>query len=184
MSLPPAQPRSPEHLRQVVYNGYRREDGLWDIEAHLRDTKHVPFEVPGEISWAPHEPIHDMEIRLTVDQQLVIREIAVAMNHVPHDDCPQTQAPMQKLVGYTLGAGWRRAIDEHLGNVKGCTHLRELLFNMATAAFQTVSASFAGDASKPPPHLGRCLSWGFDTPLVERRFPMFFQWPEKSKQLK
>jgi len=89
LSLPPAQPRSPEHLRQVVYNGYRREDGLWDIEAHLCDTKHVPFEVPGEISWAPHEPIHDMEIRLTVDQQLVIREIAVAMLNSNSRKCVQ-----------------------------------------------------------------------------------------------
>jgi hypothetical protein len=72
-----------------------------------------------------------------------------------------------------------------LGNDKGCTHLRELLFNMATAAFQSVTGTFATqNADKPPPHLGRCMTWGFNSPLVERLHPMFFQWPEKAKSLK
>lgn len=185
ISLPPAQPRQLAHTRQVTFHGYRRDDGLWDIEAHLRDAKPVPFTIPSERTWAANEPIHDMSIRLTVDTQLVIRDIAVAMHKVPHAGCPEAAPPMHKMIGCTLGAGWRRAIEENLGNDKGCTHLRELLFNMATAAFQSVTGTFATqNADTPPPHLGRCMTWGFNSPLVERLHPVFFKWPEKAKTLK
>ncbi len=180
MHLPSPQPRVAAHTRQVTYHGYRREDGLWDIEAHLRDSKHAAFEVPGERAWAAHEPIHDLLIRLTVDPQLVVRDIAVAMPSTPHDDCVQTQAPLQRMVGCSLISGWRKTIEERLGREKGCAHLRELLFNMATAAFQTVQGTFAvNDANVPPPHLGKCTTWGFGTELVKRRYPTFYMWPEK-----
>jgi hypothetical protein len=182
MNLPPAQPRALSHTRAVTYHGYRRDDGLWDIEAHLRDSKPAPYEVPGEKKWAPHEAIHDMSIRLTVDMQLVVQDIAVAMPSTPHDDCVSTQDPMQAMIGCSLASGWRKAIEERLGREKGCAHLRELLFNMATAAFQTVQATFAvTHPDVPPPHLGKCKSWGFGTKLVQRRYPTFYMWPEKKK---
>ncbi len=175
-------PRALAHQRRVTFEGYRRDDGLWDIEGHLLDSKPMPFEVPGEKAWAPHEPIHNMSIRLTIDDQLVIQEIHVAMHDVPHGECPQAAPPMQKMVGAKLGAGWRKAIEAHLGNAKGCAHLRELLFNMATAAFQTVTSTFqVTDPNQPPPQLGRCVAWNFDTALVSRRYPMFFQWDRKAK---
>ena len=182
MTLPAPAARKLAHTRQVTYHGYQREDGLWDIEAHMRDTKPFAFEVPGEIQWGPNEPIHDMQIRLTVDPAFLIRDVAVSMNHIPHEECHKAQPPMQQLVGCRLSSGWRRAIDERLGGSVGCTHLRELLFNMATAAFQTVQGTFAvTNPDVPPPHLGKCMSWGFGTQLVKRRYPTFYMWPEKKK---
>ena len=177
MALPEAAPRKLAHTRQVTYHGYQREDGKWDIEAHMRDTKPFYFEVPGEKGWQANEPIHDMQIRLTVDDTFLIHDVAVSMNHIPHDECPSALPPMQSLVGCRLSAGWRRAIEERLGGGVGCTHLRELLFNMATATFQTLYASSTATQSldKPPPHLGRCVAWDFGTQLVKRRYPMFFQ---------
>ena len=53
--LPPAQARTLSHTRAVTYHGYRRDDGLWDIEAHLHDSKPAPYEVPGEKKWEPYE---------------------------------------------------------------------------------------------------------------------------------
>jgi hypothetical protein len=83
---------------------------------------------------------------------------------------------MQRMVGCTLGAGWRKAIEKNLGGVQGCTHLRELLFNMATVAFQTIQGAFTSpDPTKPPPHLGRCHAWDLEGPLVERQYPVFFR---------
>lgn len=184
MPLSPAQPRALAHTRSVHYQGFQREDGLWDIEGHMRDTKPVVFDIPGEHTWQPDEPIHDMQIRVTVDTNLVVQAIEVAMNNVPHGECPKASAPMQKMVGTCMARGWRKAIDLHLGNEQGCTHLRELLFNLATAAFQSIQGTFAvKDLNTPPPHLGRCLAWGFNSPLVERRYPMFFKWPEKKPPL-
>ena len=31
------------HTRRVRYEGYKRRDGLWDIEAHLTDVKNHDF---------------------------------------------------------------------------------------------------------------------------------------------
>ncbi len=50
-----------------------------------------------------------------------------------------------------------------MGGVASCTRLRELLFNMATAAFQTLPAAFGGgDPDTPPRHLGQCTGWDFE----------------------
>lgn len=177
MPLPAPVARQLAHTRQVTYTGYRRDDGLWDIEATLLDTKPNPFSVPGERDWAPHEPIHQMAIRLTVDAKLVVQNVQAVMDDIPHGDCPQALPPMEALVGARLSAGWRRTIEEKLGGTAGCAHVRELLFNMATAAFQTLYASSTATQSldKPPPHLGRCVAWDFGTQLVKRRYPMFFK---------
>jgi len=70
--LPPPAPRKTMHQRRVQFTGYQREDGLWDIEAELLDSKPHAFEVEGEARWAPDEPIHHMRIRLTIDEQLVV----------------------------------------------------------------------------------------------------------------
>ena len=57
------------HTRHVECRGYERDDGLWDIEGHLVDTK--PYDMPnddrvsGKI--AAGEALHEMWIRLTVD---------------------------------------------------------------------------------------------------------------------
>ncbi|KRC05209.1 hypothetical protein ASE11_24345 [Hydrogenophaga sp. Root209] len=177
MPLPPPQPRTPMHTRRVEYRGFHRDDGLWDIEGTLHDSKPHDFEIEGERRWAAGEPVHHMHIRVTVDEAMVIRDIAVAMDAHPHGPCPEAMVPMQRMVGEVLGKGWRHTIQRHLGGIQGCTHLRELLFNLATAAFQTRSASFAPPADgSPPPHLGQCLAWDFNGPVVEKVHPVFFRW--------
>jgi len=177
--LPRPAPRTPLHTREITFQGYTREDGLWDIEAHLRDTKPQPF-VTGMRTWAPGEPFHDMWVRLTLDQELVIKAIAVAMDSHPHPECTSAVPPMDCLIGERLGKGWRKTIDMHLGGIKGCTHLRELLANMATAAFQAIpGALFPQDDSKPPLYLGTCKAWDFDGPTVMRIYPQFYQWKNK-----
>ena len=179
---PPAVPLSPPvarshlHNRNVVFRGYRREDGLWEVEAELRDAKTMEFVIPGEHRWKADQPIHGMAIRLTVDDATVVQAIEVAMDHVPHGPCPEAAASMQRMVGCSLSRGWRRSIEEHLGGVQGCAHLRELLFNMATAAFQTMVHDVrSDDPRRPPPFLGKCHTWDFDGATVERIYPMFYQ---------
>jgi hypothetical protein len=78
MPLPEPDPRQPIHTRSVECRGYRRRDGLWDIEGRLVDTKSYPFEnsLRGEIP--PGEPLHEMWLRLTVDDALLVRD-AVAV---------------------------------------------------------------------------------------------------------
>ncbi|SNX29153.1 Protein of unknown function [Polynucleobacter meluiroseus] len=165
------------HTRQTTFEGFAREDGLWDIEGHLRDTKPRPF-ITGSRTWAPGEPFHDMWVRLTVTQALEIKAIEVSMDSHPHPECSQVIPPMDALIGARIGKGWRKIINEHLGGIKGCTHLRELLANMATAAFQSIPGTLSNpnNPEQPPLYLGTCKSWDFDGPVVMRVYPQFYQW--------
>ncbi len=185
-AIPPAAPRKHLHTRQVRFDGYLREDGLWDIEATLCDTKSHSWRSTDRGPLPAGTPIHDMFIRLTLDDALTIRAVATGMPSAPHGECIQAADPMQKMVGHRIGPGWRGTIDKHLGGVKGCTHLRELLFNMATAAYQTIPGHRAqlrreaglpeGDGDQPPFFLGKCLGWDFEGPAVQRHFPEFVHW--------
>ena len=178
MPLSEPAPRTLQHVRRVHYQGFEREDGLWDIEGELHDSKMQ--DTPSFRNQGIHlagEPIHHMWLRVTVNRELVVQAIEVAMDTYPLRDCPQAEPALQALVGHSMARGWRHAIQQHLGGVASCTHLRELLFAMATAAFQTRSASFAPPKDGTPPmHLGKCLAWDFNGPVVERLYPMFFRW--------
>lgn len=186
MPLPAPQARSHLHTRAVVYRGYRRDDGLWDIEAEMTDTKTYALERSERGDMPPGSPIHGMAIRATVDDHMTIREISTAMDHTPFGECRAGVDPMQQMVGVTMGPGWRQAIEKALGGIKGCTHLRELLFNMATAAYQTVPVyrerlrrqSGVPEAANagPPYHLGKCLAWDFNGAVVQRHYPQFAGW--------
>ena len=181
-----AVPRTHVHTRSVEYRGYRRDDGLWDIEAELLDAKTYTHETADRGVLEAGAPVHGMRIRVTVDDAMKITDIAVRMPAAPFPECQHAKPPMTRLIGATLGRGWRKAIEEALGGTQGCAHLRELLFNMATAAYQTIPhyrghlRRLAGlpepVLKRPPPHLGQCLAWDFDGPVVKRNRPQFAGW--------
>ena len=187
--LPPAAPRAHAHTRNVTFCGYRREDGLWDIEAQMTDAKSYAHSTRERGHLDPGDFVHGMAIRLTVNDKLEITDVAVAMPVTPFAECQHAKPPLARLVGRTLGPGWRKAIDEAMGGIKGCQHLRELLFNMATAAYQTIphyrdhlrrmSGQPAPVQKRPAAHLGKCLAWDFDGPVVKRLKPEFAGWKPK-----
>ena len=194
MPLPDPQPRSHLHTRGVVYRGYYREDGLWDIDAEMSDAKTYTLDRAERGQMTPGAPIHGMSIRLTVDDTMTIQQIASSMDHTPFNECQGGNDPMQRMVGVTLGPGWRQAIEKALGGIRGCTHLRELLFNMATAAYQTIPSYRerlrrqaglpAPQTEAPPYHLGKCLAWDFDGPVVKRHHPEWAAWQPLKRQAK
>ena len=185
MALPPASPRKLSHTRTITFRGYDREDDLWDIEAELADVKPYTFQVPNEAPLVANKPIHHLSVRLTIDDQMLIHAVATSMDSIPHPECGQVPPNMQTLVGCRMGRGWRKTIDEKIGGTLGCTHLREMLFNMATAAFQTLPSGqwhrreLRGQAqpqiTEQPFHLGHCMTWALDSPTVARAYPMFYK---------
>lgn len=74
MPLPKSKEREELHTRQITCKGFKRKDGLWDIDAHITDIKTYSFDnaYRGEI--VPGEPLHDMWIRLTVDDELIVHD--------------------------------------------------------------------------------------------------------------
>ena len=102
-----------------------------------------------------------------VSVPLLLKELIDRMTLKPGDPAALLVVP----VGLLLAYGALRLMTS------AYTELRELLFAMATAAFQTRSASFAPPKDGTPPmHLGKCLAWDFNGPVVERLYPMFFRW--------
>ncbi|MBC5786347.1 DUF2889 domain-containing protein [Ramlibacter sp. USB13] len=185
--LPPAVPRRPIHTRKTTFEGFLREDGLWDIDCTLSDTKSVPIQMRERGLLPAGEPVHLLRVRLTVDDGFTIRAVETAAIHAPFDECQvPADAPMQKLVGLTMGPGWRKMIEGAIGGVGGCTHLRELVFNAATAAFQMIphyrateggrkDDTAATQGGKPPFYMGQCMTWSFEGPVVQRLAPQFYR---------
>jgi hypothetical protein len=179
---PPHATRKHIHTRSVHFEGFERDDGMWDIESQIRDTKADTWQAERGLL-SPGDALHDMRIRVTIDTAFVIRAIESSMQSTPFSECQQAKDAMQSMVGVIMGPGWRRAIDSRLGSFRGCTHLRELLFNMATVAYQTAAkqqgsledqAIYKLQLKQPPFHLGQCLAWELGRPVVQRHYPQFF----------
>jgi hypothetical protein len=81
---------------------------------------------------------HGMLIRLTLDDEFIVREVQVSMPDVPTSECRGAVRAYEKLLGEGIGPGFSRRIKELFGGVGGCVHLTELLLPIATTAFQTI----------------------------------------------
>ena len=137
MPLSAPQPRKPIHTRAIECKGYERDDGLWDIEAHLVDTKsYVHTRRTGDSVRQPGQPVHDMWIRLTIDLDMVIHDAEAHTDDGPYPTCGNITPNFKTLIGVKIGPGWRLEVGQRLGRTKGCTHLVELLWPLATTAFQ------------------------------------------------
>src|SRR6185503_3896212 len=99
MPLSAPAPRRHLHTRNITCEGYARDDGLWDIEARIVDTKTYRVEEPFRGVRAPGMPVHDMQLRLTLDRDMVVREIEVTTNAAPYDACPSVAPNYKALVG-------------------------------------------------------------------------------------
>ena len=188
--LPESPDRTPLHTRTLTFRGFARPDGLWDTEGELHDSKHYDY----DSSHGPRkagQPIHHMHLRVTLDESFCIRDIQTAMDATPFGECRSADATMKQMIGQTMGPGWRQAIDRAIGGVQGCTHLRELLFNMATAAFQTIphhremqrraSGADRKEPTEPPFYMGKCMTWDFNGPVVARVAPQFIGWKKAAR---
>ncbi len=175
MPLSPPAPRALWHERTVRCRGYRRDDGLWDIEGSLTDTKTYSFANHDRDGIAAGEPVHGMAARLTVDDGLAIRDAEAAIDHGPFHPCAEAAGGVRDLVGATIRPGFRRTVQGALGGTAGCTHLRTLLEALAQTAAQTVPAArdarVAGDGDSPPALLGSCHALRRDGPVARREWP-------------
>jgi hypothetical protein len=137
MPLPPSSiPRQRLHQREVSYEGFMRDDGLVDIDAHLVDAKDHDYELLTGVRPA-REAVHDMWARVTIDRRFVIHAIDVHTDSMPYPDaCDRIEPVYSKLIGANLLQGFRKRLHDDMGGVRGCTHVTELLGALSTAAVQ------------------------------------------------
>ncbi|MFW5679331.1 MAG: DUF2889 domain-containing protein [Pseudomonadota bacterium] len=182
MPLPPAVDRVPLHRRAIDCRGFRRADGLFDIEARIVDTKAYTVANRWRGPLLPGDPIHDMTLRVTLDGDLVVREVHAVTDGAPFPVCPTITAAFGSLVGLRIGPGFTRAVRQRLGGMHGCTHLVELLGPLATTAIQTIRPLQRRPADAPPPtrppgHLDACHALRRDGPVVREHYPEWYTGP-------
>lgn len=185
--MPLSQPadREPMHTRTMTCQGFRRADGMWDIEGHLLDTKSYNFNNEWRGDLEAGQPVHEMWVRLTIDNEFMIRGVEVESDAGPFPECPNITPNFQKLVGASIGPGWSRAIRGRVGGAGGCTHINELLGRLGTVAYQTIYPARYRDAresgktrtrdpNKRPRLMDTCYAYRSDGEVVQRFYPKFY----------
>lgn len=158
---------------------FARDDGLWDIDAHITDVKAFVAHLAAVVREAG-EPIHDLSIRLSFDAEFNVVDVAASSDAVPYPGhCDRIAAAYRSLVGLNLAQGFRHAVKERVGGIAGCTHLTELAQILPTVAFQAVAGE-AFDRESPraaihaagkPFQLDRCHALRTDGPAVAAYYP-------------
>jgi hypothetical protein len=179
MPLPPSVARDELHLRRIELRGYRRHDGLYDVEAHMVDTKTNEHRV-GDTRVVPRgDAIHDMSIRLIVDESLVVVDVIASTDASPFGICREATSTLQSVKGMRIEPGWSAEIRQRLSGRQGCTHLTELLGPLATVAFQTLSEvrqarPTAADTNGKPRKIDSCYAYASDREIVRQRWPLHY----------
>ncbi|HJU22380.1 MAG TPA: DUF2889 domain-containing protein [Casimicrobiaceae bacterium] len=173
----PASPRERLHARRVVYEGFKRGDGLFDIEGRLTDVKDHDIALLSGVR-AAGEAIHDMWVRVTIDRDFMIHDIEAQSDRNPYPGgCDRITPQYRSLIGANLLNGFRKRLHDTLGHTRGCTHLTEMLSSLPTAAVQT----FAGlrkredEGEHKPFQLDRCHALETSTDTVRRYYPRWYR---------
>jgi hypothetical protein len=142
-----------------------------------------------------------MWLRLTVDEERCIIACEAASDFTPYAICPSAAPNFARLAGLRIRPGFLKEAAKRIGGTMGCTHLRELLQQIATTAYQTIDpararreATAAGEIDKPgsdsldvriatkmggpPAIVNTCIAYGTDSPVVRRRWPHLYTGPE------
>ncbi len=182
MPLSDPAPRRLNHVRDIALRGYHRDDGLVDIEASLVDTKTYSFsnQDRGEIN--PGTPLHRMLARMTIDDNMVIQRFEASTEFGPYLACPSAAPNFDALAGLVVGRGFLKAANERVGGTKGCTHLRELLGQMGTVAFQTMFGKRKRPTPAPnslenptrPALINSCLAYADGSDVARRTWPEYY----------
>lgn len=185
MPLSPPAPRKHLHTRKVECFGYQREDGLWDIEGHITDTKTYSFVNTERGELEPGMPVHDMWIRLTINDRMEIVDAEAVTEASPFSICGNIAPDYKKLIGLRIVSGFTQAVKDRLGGTAGCTHLTELLGPVGTVAYQTMVRPRqppplgAGlEPVKRPRVLNTCHAFHEEGPIVKRLWPDYYTGPD------
>lgn len=178
--------RGEAHRRIIDMQAYGREDGLYDVEAHLVDTK--PFDFVRSSS--PHpvpagHALHDLWIRMTVTDDYTVVAIEAASDTTPYSICKEAEKTLSVLVGERLVRGWSAKVKERLRGAASCTHLMEMLIPLATTALQGIQGADPERLRKVTTEAGAeakldsCYAYGRSREIVQRLWPLHYVPPKR-----
>jgi hypothetical protein len=186
MTLPAAAARKAVHTRSIDCRGYERDDGLWDIEGHLTDTKAFDWRRrEGMLNLPAGEPVHDMWIRITIDLDMKIHQAIAATDASPYLACGDITPNFAALVGRTIKRGWTKELQGVVGGPNGCAHMWELLGRVAAVAYQSTGAArHKHRPSKPgqiPYQFMRCHIYTPASHATLERWPHLYKGPRPAQ---
>lgn len=175
---PPPSDRRAVHSRRISCEGFVRDDGLYEVEGLLVDTKPQPLHLVNR-NVPAGEPIHQMRVRLTIDRDRFIVDARAFSEHHPYETCAEVEAGYRRLIGLRVEPGFTRQVKRLFRGVEGCTHMTELLPTMASTLFQVIWAdgsyaqadqeALAAPVGNSP--LGGCHALRLDGHVVRTYFP-------------
>jgi hypothetical protein len=185
MPLSPPVPRALRHTRAIHVQAFLRDDGLWDLDARIIDVKTIDVTLASGPRPAG-SALHDLNLRITIDRELVIVDAEAASDAVPYAGyCDTIATAYKSLIGLCLMKGFRAGLKERLSGVLGCTHLTELAQILPTAGLQAfandVLKTRDGDGDDQLPHrpfqIDKCHALRADGPGVARYYPRWYTKP-------
>ncbi len=163
------------HTRKIVIEAFERDDGLFDLEAHLTDVKDHDLDLASGVRSAG-SPVHDMSLRLTINRSLDVVDAAAGLTEMPYPGACDAIAPAYRhLVGLNLLKNFKKQVMTLLGGTGGCTHMSELAAVLPTAAVQAFAGRIdAADGAKPF-QLDRCHALASSTDTVRKYYPTWYE---------
>jgi len=125
------------HTRQIVCKGYRRRDGWWEIEGSVNDQKGEAVAFRSKPALPAGGTMHELSLKLVIDNDYTIHAAQARTTTAPWADCGETDPAYRKLIGLRIGPGFSQQVRERLGGTLGCTHLNDLLGQLANTYMQS-----------------------------------------------
>lgn len=187
MPLPESTRRELVTGRTIECRGFLRDDGLMDIEGRLIDVRGYDSVGAWRGEVPRGAPVHEMHVRLTIDDGLIIREVAAATDASPYPRCREPLVNLQRLVGLSVVGGFKKQVRVRIGGTEGCTHVLALIDAMSNVAvhalagkrrndgLQTMLGTYGTRTDGTHPLIGSCHSYSPDSPVVAQLWPNHYR---------
>ena len=181
MSPPPASPqRQLRHRRQIDVQVFACGNGLWEVDAVLSDVK-TRVATMAEGPRPAGTPIHDMLLRLVVNEQFDIIKAGSESRWMPYPGlCNEHGDAYSKLVGLNLLQDFRKLLRQRVGGVLGCTHITELAQVLPTAVMQAFAGEVidtrgAAEGAAKPFQIDHCHALRSSAEAVRLHYPRWYR---------
>ncbi len=104
-----------KHKRSITFEGFKRSDGLWDIEGRLVDVKDEDF-VMRSGTRKRGDPVHDISVRVTIDPDMNVLDVIACSDSTPFTGVCETVLPdYRQIVGLNLFNDFLRSVKALFG---------------------------------------------------------------------
>ena len=111
----------------------------------------------------------------TAQHSTIIIIIIIPTVPAAYPDCLGAVPNFSALEGLKIGPGWNKQVRERVGGTKGCTHLIEMMAQLATVAVQSLWGQIFDDEGEGPDattsQLDACWGYRSNGEVIRRYFP-------------